>query len=459
MSCPWATRKRATRVLLPWLALALVVVACSSETAPPQPPAEDPDPTAAPVDPGEDDAAAPTPPTEPDAPEPPAAAPDQPRDAPVGDATPEPMRAVWVHLFDGTLKHRDGIARLVEELVAADATAVIAQVARRHDAYYRSEVLPATTDPDLEPGLDVVAELTRRAHEAGIEVHAWFSVAPTWHAVYELLPTPAGWVATEHGRTADEADRWVSRTRDGVWTEYLDPAVPAVRDHLAAVVTELAATTEVDGIHLDYVRYESDRAGYHPIALERYRSETGAAGTPAVDDPRWSAWRRDQTRALLDDARRAIADVGREVELSAAVVTWGPGPAEAGGFAGTRTATEALQDWPGWVRDGALDGVLPMNYFRAHVPEQAAWFEDWTTFEEQLAAQHRTRVVPGIAGWLNHPDAVRSQLGVALGAADGAALYSYQQPAEEAPVDPEMAAIRPFWGELADGRWGAEAAR
>ncbi|MFO7778835.1 MAG: hypothetical protein R6V28_10810, partial [Nitriliruptoraceae bacterium] len=173
----------------------------------------------------------------------------------------------------------------------------------------------------------------------------------------------------------------------------------------------------------------------------------------------WSDWRRAQTRALLDRARLAIADVEREVELSAAVVTWGPGPAEAGGFAGTRTATEALQDWPSWVRDGALDSVLPMNYFRAHVPEQAAWFGDWLRFEEQLATEHRSRIIPGIAGWINRPDAVRSQLGTALGAADGTALYSYQQPAEDAGVDPEAQAVRPFWRGLATSGWGADSAR
>ncbi len=467
MMRPWAAR-----LLAPWVALALVAVGCASEATSPAPPVgegedepgstdepdarpDDPDPTPAPADPEEGGTAAPVEPSEPDSPGAPPADPEGPLDE---TGTP-PMRAVWVHLFDETLKHRDGIARLIEELVTADATAVIAQVARRHDAYYRSKVLPATTDPDLEPGLDVVAELTRRAQEVGIEVHAWFSIAPTWHPVYEPLPAPDGWVATEHGRTANEGSRWVSRTRDGVWTEYLDPGVPAVRDHVAAVVTELAATTEVDGIHLDYVRYENERAGYHPIALQRYRSETGTAGTPAVDDPRWSDWRRAQTRALLDRARLAIADVEREVELSAAVVTWGPGPAEAGGFDGTRTATEALQDWPSWVRDGALDSVLPMNYFRAHLPEQAAWFGDWLTFEEQLATEHRTRVVPGIAGWLNDADAVGPQLGTALDATDGAALYSYQQPAEDAVVDPEAAAVRPFWGGLATSDWGAGSAR
>ena len=443
------------RLLTAVAVLALLAVACAGDRDEPPPPLDDSeveqDPTEHPV-PAPD----PEPPAGPREPEPAEPAPPAPpTDAREPTARGE-LRAVWVHLFDGSLKSRAGISRLVDELAAADATAVIAQVARRHDAYYRSEVLPATADPDLEPGLDVLEELTRAAHAAGLEVHAWISVAPTWHAVYEDLAAPEGWIPAEHGRRAPEADRWVSRTRDGEWTDYLDPALPQVRDHLADIVTELATTTAVDGIHLDYVRYENDRSGYHPAALVRFRSETGTAGTPAVDDVRWSQWRRDQTRGLLDHARAALDATDRDVELSAAVITWGPGPSASGGFDATRTATEALQDWPAWVRDGAVDTVLPMNYFRAHVPEQAGWFRDWLAFEGQLAADHPARIVPGIAGWLNEPAGTLAQLGAALEAADGAAIYSYQQPAEDAAIDPDAPRIRPFWRELATSDWGAE---
>ncbi len=363
-------------------------------------------------------------------------------------------RAVWVHLFDGSLKTHQGLERLVEELARADATAVIAQVARRHDAYYPSRVLPATADPDLDPGLDVLDALTALAHDAGLEVHAWVSIAPTWHAVYDDLPAPSGWVPAEHGRSAPEADRWISRDVDGAWSEYLDPALPEVRDHVRAVVGELATTTEVDGIHLDYARYASEREGYHPEALERYRAETDTSGTPAPDDPAWSEWRRAQTRALVAEARSAVDGAGRAVALSAAVIAWGAGPGELGGFDATRTSREALQDWPGWVEDDLVDAVLPMVYFRDHVPEQAAWFDDWLGFQAELSATSQAWVVPGVGGWLNTPDAVLDQLGAAAEVADGVALYSYQQPADDADARIDGTGVRPFWDELGRSNWG-----
>ncbi|MFU8841212.1 MAG: glycoside hydrolase family 10 protein [Nitriliruptoraceae bacterium] len=445
------------------LALLLVLlVACGNGGAPDGGPVDLPragDPVEGAPDPAPDPTPEPAP-DEPDPVEDPTDTPG-PDDPAPDDPAPDPghvaaglERAVWVHLFDASLKSRPALERLVDELARADATAVIAQVARRHDAYYRSEVLPATADPDLEPGLDVVAELTRLAHAAGIEVHAWISIAPTWHAVYDDLPAPAGWLPAEHGRDAPEADRWVSRAVDGTWSEYLDPALPEVRAHVRAVVAELATGTEVDGIHLDYARYASDREGYHPRALARFRAETGATGTPTPDDPAWSAWRREQTRSLVAEARAAVDAADREVALSAAVIAWGAGPGELGGFDATRTATEALQDWPGWARDGLVDAVLPMVYFRDHVPEQAAWFADWLAFQATLAAEVDAHIVTGVAGWLNAADAVLRQLGAAAAVTDGVALYSYQQPADDPGASNDLPGVRPFWSDLDRAAWG-----
>ena len=358
-----------------------------------------------------------------------------------------PVRAVWVHLFDDTLKSREGIEGLVDELVEAEATMVIAQVARRHDAYYSSGVLPATVDPSMEEGLDVLEVLVPLAHAHDIEVHAWVSMAPTWHAVYEDLPTPAGWLPAEHGREAPEADRWVTRDVDGGWSEYLDPALPQVRDHLARIAVELAMTTEVDGIHLDYVRYESAEHGYHPDALERFQSEFDVGKVPSPDDADFVAWRREQTREVVAHVDAALDLVPRPVALSAAVITWGPGPSgtESGSFDATRPATEALQDWPAWARDDLVDVLFPMNYFRAHVAEQAEWYEQWLDLESELATATDTLIVPGIAGWLNAPPATLAQVGAATDSTDGAALYSYQQPTDDDTRD--------IWRELANLSW------
>ena len=382
-----------------------------------------------------------------------------PTRTPVTEPTPTPTppaltaedvlkRAVWVHLFDDALKSRDSIRRVVADLAGAEATSIVAEVVRRQDAYYDSDVLAQTADPALEPGLDVLAVLIEEAHAAGLEVHAWIPVAPTWHESYVGLPAPDGWLTSAHGQNAPEADRWVTRTVDGTWDTYLDPGLLEVRAHVAAVVGEIAAGYDVDGIHLDYVRYASERHGYHPRVLARYQQETGATGSPAPDDPAWSDWRREQVTEVARAAAEAIDASGSPAMLSAAVISWGDGP---GGpttpsFAETRAYTEALQDWADWAETGLVDVVMPMNYFREANPDQAAWLRTWLAYQEELTARTGARIVPGIAGYLNSPSDSLTQIGLAMASSGAAAMYSYQG----STSDPAL----PLWADLAATGWG-----
>lgn len=384
--------------------------------------------------------------------EPPASTPT----APAEHTPPAPAdalaRAVWVHLFDSSLTTRAGIRSLVADLVAARATAVIAEVVRRQDAYYDSDVLPRTTDPNLEPGLDVLAALLEEAHAAGLEVHAWVPVTPTWHALYDGVPAPAGWVSTEHGPDAPEADRWVTRTVDGGWEPFLDPALPEVRAHVAAVVGEIAARYDVDGVHLDYLRYHSDQHGYHPRALERYQAETGAVGVPEPGDPAWSDWRREQVDGLLVAARDAVRATGSRAVLSAAVIAWGDGPGGSTGadFTRTRAYREVFQDWAGWAEAGLVDALLPMDYVREADPQQAGWLRTWLDFQAALAGRTGVRVVPGVAGYLNAPDDVMTQVTAAAGALGAVAVFSYQGSTDDVS--------HPLWADLAGSDWGGVSA-
>jgi hypothetical protein len=90
--------------------------------------------------------------------------------------------------------------------------------------------------------------------------------------------------------------------------------------------------------------------------------------------------------------------------------------------------------------------AMPMNYFRQHLPDQAAWYTQWLRFERWLAAENTSRVVPGVAGYLNRPDAVVQQVTAAMHAADGALVYSVQQPTDDGS--------RTIWTTLSDTRWG-----
>ncbi len=352
------------------------------------------------------------------------------------------VRAAWVHLFDDSIKSVAGIDRVVSEARSAGVNTLIVQVVRRHDAYYDSSVLPRTPDPRLRDGLDVLAEVIRRAEPAGIAVEAWIVVAPTYHHVYDGLTQPEGWVYRDHGRRAPEGQRWVSRAADGSWSDYLDVALPEVADHVTRVAVEIARGYRVSAVHLDYVRYEGPEWGYHPRALQRFRQETGRGDTPGPSDPQWSDWRRAQATALARQVTRAVHAASPGTKVTAATIAWDEGPRSIAEFRQTRTYRHVFQDWASWAADGTVDAIYPMLYFRS--PQHAAWFDRWVAFSGEVARDGRADVAVGIGAWLNPASVTVDQLRRGAAATDGAVVFSWQQPSSGDRAA-ALAAIRSLW--------------
>jgi uncharacterized lipoprotein YddW (UPF0748 family) len=352
------------------------------------------------------------------------------------------VRAVWVHLFDDTLKTPASIDRMLDDTVAAGLNTVIVEVVRRQDAYYDSAVLPQTADPALPAGFDMLTYVSDRARERDLAVHAWFPGVQAYHATYDRLPAPEGWVWTSHGLPAPEADRWVSRSHTGEWGTYLDPGVPAVQDLLVATAAELAAY-RIDAVHLDYVRYDGSQWGYHPVALARFQAETGRTDVPAPSDPQWSDWRRDQTRGIVARLRAAVAAVNPDMAVSAAVIAQGDGPHAGTPFSDTIAYREKFQDWERWVREGLVDDIYPMVYFDASVNEHR--YEQWVGFLAELAASTDATVAVGLGAWLNTPEASATQLAKAFAATHGAVIYSYQQSASAQPYESLLRRLPDLW--------------
>lgn len=81
---------------------------------------------------------------------------------------------------------------MLDEAVAANASAIIVQVAGRQDACYDSEVLPRTPDPAMPAGLDLLAErVLPPPPTRGRQVHARVSVLQAHHEDYDGVSLPA----------------------------------------------------------------------------------------------------------------------------------------------------------------------------------------------------------------------------------------------------------------------------
>lgn len=384
------------------------------------------------------------------------------------------IRAFWADAFAPGLKTRAQIDLLVDRVIEANANTIVAQVRRRGDSFYLNSIEPLTEDAGLEPGLDSLAYLLERAHARGIEVHAWL-IANAIFSGHPFIATAAhpckvpcapDHVFNQHGLFAAGDENWLTRTHpsytagtlrypasgalippgfrttDGNW--WIDPGHPAAAEYTVNVIRHLVASYDIDGLHLDRIRYPEMpiarpfvggpigfSTGYNPVSVRRFNAahRRPEDHLPLPWDPSWSQWRRDQMTALVRRIYLEAIAVRPNVKVSAATITFWRGPAVQGGFHNTEAYSRVFQDWNGWMRQGFLDLNMPMVYKPVPSAENAAQFSDWTSFAR--THQYARQAAIGIGTYLNTFENSFAQLAEARQAsasgqrAAGQVLYSY----------------------------------
>jgi uncharacterized lipoprotein YddW (UPF0748 family) len=278
------------------------------------------------------------------------------------------LRGLWV--VRTALVSPQAVDQVVDEADEAGFNTLFVQVCGRGDAFYRSALAPRSSLLERQlRSFDPFARLLARARARRMKVHAWVNVLltahfgqplprghvlekhPDWAMVPKSVAT-AALVASGPRRLRLVMD--AGRAEGDVEGYYLSPAVPAVRDHLEAVVRELVRTYAVDGLQLDFVRYPGPGFDYSRAALEGFRRASGGTdllGGPARSPAQWDDYRRQVLTALvarLSDAARAERP---GLVLSAAVA-----PDEA------QAVNNKFQDWPRWLSSGLLSALCPMTY-------------------------------------------------------------------------------------------------
>jgi uncharacterized lipoprotein YddW (UPF0748 family) len=226
----------------------------------------------------------------------------------------------------------------------------------------------------------------------------------------------------------DDGETW---TGEAYW---LDPGHPAVNGYLADLMADLVERYEVDGLHLDRLRYhqEDRRWGYNPASVIRFDLERGRSGQPEPDDAQWAQYRRDRVTDLLRQTRDRTLAIRPGLKLSAAVVPWGPGPRRDADWNTTSAYSGVFQDWRAWLEQGLLDQAYVMNYNRESSAQEVGWQESWLNW--QRGKGYGRQVVAGLAPYLNTPEETVQQVRRALGPGQdgarlaGVALYSYAAP-------------------------------
>jgi len=320
---------------------------------------------------------------------------------------PQPPRAIWVTRWD--YRTARDVRQIMANCKTLGLNTVFFQVRGNGTVFYRSRIEPwAEQFGYKDPGFDPLAVAIQEAHRRGMELHAWVNVMPGWvgrsapnHPQQLYLAHPDWFLFDQRGRRQPLNGHYV----------LLNPCLPAVRRYLVRLFAELCAGYELDGLHLDYIRflrpprpdvdYPRDRR-----TLALFRRATGK--TPVSDPEAWNEWRRAAVTKLVAGVSAMLRRIRPNAKLTAAVV-------------GERTAAyEALfQDTERWLAEGLIDAAVPMIYTQS--PSRFARLaRDWH------AHSHGRPIVPGIgvAGHKNDADSIR-QLRMAEAWGQGFCLFAY----------------------------------
>ena len=365
---------------------------------------------------------------------------------PVVANVPEPMvefRGLWVSRFDWTDGQNPADPVKIDEIVAnaalAGFNAIFFQVRGTADAFYTPGLEPwaqrvsgvALGQPPSPPW-DPLAAFVQKAHAHGIQLHAYLNVYPVWgdcNHPPDAAATPEHlyYLLQEvHGSTGARVNGLQWTDGNAVYCRAYQLATPAsvfTDDHLIAVATDLATRYDIDGIHLDYIRYGGENTSCDPVSAARY-------GAACFSNPGYADWQRAQVNGTVQRFYQEVAPLKADLWLSAAVwpiyierPEWGWG-----GWA-TEGYHTYYQDSKAWLAAGIIDSISPMIYPAAYnCPDNSFWSQDkWQTLVADFQADRAGRfVIPGIGAGYCTFDEIEARITLARQIdTAGHALFSY----------------------------------
>jgi uncharacterized lipoprotein YddW (UPF0748 family) len=344
----------------------------------------------------------------------------------------EEFRGLWITRFDwtrfGYTVTTSDLDTIVDHAASAHFNALLFQVRGTADAYYSATLEPwaarltgsTTKTLGTDPGFDPLAYTVTRAHQSGLQIHAYINIFPTWLCSFGAPPensTPQHlfWTLSHSATWSNwrvysnpQTPQNIATCSDYLWAT---PALSLTRNHIVAVATDIVQRYDVDGLHLDLIRYPGSTYSFDPYTMQAFSDALQISPTLTITDWRPN-FQRAQIDAIVEQIYSATTALNPDLLVSAAV--W---PNYTSGY------NSYYQDSKGWLANGIIDANMPMLYSSDILNDLPAWTSRAQGFIDDA---HSRYVFPGISTnytdvnqILNRIDAARS-----LGA-KGVALFSY----------------------------------
>lgn len=299
-----------------------------------------------------------------------------------GDAPKYEVRAVWLTTIGGidwphsyaqsshsAEKQKKEFVDILDRLQQAHINTVLLQTRIRGTMIYPSQYEPwdgcLSGFPGKGPGYDALKFAIDECHKRGMELHAWVVTIPVgkWNALgckslRQHFPGLVRKIGT-----------------DG----FMNPEDSRTADYLAKICKEITRCYDVDGIHLDYIRYPET----WNIKVSRDR---GRQYITRIVEKIHEAVKTEKPWVKL-----SCSPIGKYDDLSR---YWSHG---------WNAYTKVCQDAQGWLKSGLMDELFPMMYFRN---------EQFFPFANDWAEQSDGKiVVPGLGIYFLDPKEGKWKIG------------------------------------------------
>ncbi|MEC7239868.1 MAG: family 10 glycosylhydrolase [Myxococcota bacterium] len=321
----------------------------------------------------------------------------------------EELRGIWVTRW--TWKTEEELRGILRDVDNAGFNAVFLQVRGEFDAFYPSEIEPwgrhLTGIPGKDPGWDPLAVAVDQAHDLGLQLHAYLNVFPLWKAGEDLpgegSPTHAIRAHPEWEILGPQGERLLTPEQP---YHFASPGNPEVRFRIAQVAADIDYRYDVDGIHLDYIRYPHKNASRDPVSMSRFD-----ASKP------WADWQRDQVHAT-------VAGVSAMVSVPVTAAVWGVNENRWGWSGVSQGKHDYYQDSHAMLERGLLDAIAPMVYW----PNQSRRGErlDFSTLvADHVSNRGQRHVYVGVNAELTYEQLVECIRSARQQGAQGVIVFDY----------------------------------
>lgn len=250
------------------------------------------------------------------------------------------VRAVWIATIGGidwprthtAAAQQRELTTTLDQLQRAGINTVLLQTRVRASTIYPSDIEPydqcITGRFGQAPNYDPLRFAIDECHRRGMECHAW------------IVTIPIG--KTSETRFKEFKRRNPALTKTVGQDGYMDPENPKTGDYLARICAEVTRKYDVDGIHLDYIRYPET----WKIRISRQQA-------------------RENITNIVRKIHHAVKTLKPWVKLSCSPIGKS-GDLSRYRSGGWNAYNAVCQDAQGWLRDGLMDQLYPMMYFRGN---------------------------------------------------------------------------------------------